>query len=173
MIADGVADARRQRSESFDQFKALFAAIALPGADAEKLAAIGERICSDLSPLADPHHEKASEDAGQDSSGLIAEGLKVTGKISDEAAFIERLAAEVARRIPHPIPLEIDLWDAEQIAVLMKVGPRQVAERYSFQKGFPRPIVLPTGGVKQHRRWKAVEILEWLDTLQTKAGKTA
>ena len=92
---------------------------------------------------------------------------------TNEATLIERLAAEIAGRIAPPFPVSIDLWDAEQIAVLMKVGPRQVAERYSFQKGFPRPIVLPTGGVKQHRRWKAIEILEWLDSLQEKARKTA
>lgn len=88
-------------------------------------------------------------------------------------ALIERIAAEVAGRIAPPIPVEIDLWDAERIANLLKVGVRQVAERYASEPGFPRPILLPNGGAKQNRRWKATEILEWIETLQRKKRMAA
>lgn len=44
-----VVSALRCCSDSFDQIKALFAAIALPGADFVKLASIGENICDDNS----------------------------------------------------------------------------------------------------------------------------
>ena len=57
-----VVSALRECSDRFDQLGALFASIALPGADFAKLAAIGESVCSDLSNYADATRETVEKD---------------------------------------------------------------------------------------------------------------
>lgn len=86
---------------------------------------------------------------------------------------VDKIAAEVAGRIAPPIPVEIDLWDAAQIGKLLKVCPRQVSERYSMLPDFPQPVMLPSGGAKQNRRWKAKEIIAWIESLQRRKVRRA
>ena len=56
---------------------------------------------------------------------------------------IDELAAAVARRLTPPVPLEMELWSAKEIAALLKVNPRQVTERYALAEGFPKRSVFP------------------------------
>lgn len=89
--------------------------------------------------------------------------------MTDETNLIERLAAEIAGRIAPPVPINIDLWDAERIAAYLKVSARQVSERYACRPDFPRPICLPTStGAHQIRRWKAPEVIAWAEALQAR-----
>lgn len=58
------------------------------------------------------------------------------------------------------------LWDADDIAVYLKVASRTVAEKYARQKGFPTPIRI--GG---QSRWKPEEIMEWAEKQRGKKKK--
>ncbi|MEW5710019.1 MAG: hypothetical protein AB1830_14110 [Pseudomonadota bacterium] len=78
--------------------------------------------------------------------------------------LIERLAEAIAQRVSPPIPLQVDLWSAEEIAAYLKVGRRQVLERYAPLPGFPRAIRLPApGGGQGHPRWRAAEVIAWAE----------
>ena len=74
------------------------------------------------------------------------------------ADLIDRLAAAIhtARRIP----LAVDLWSNAEIAAYLKVDQRQVSERYSCLPGFPRAIRI---GGKGHPRYRAAEVIEWVE----------
>lgn len=56
------------------------------------------------------------------------------------------------------------LWDTDDIAGYAKLSRRTVQNHIVGKEGFPRPIVLPTGG----RRWLAGEVREWLLRHKTK-----
>jgi prophage regulatory protein len=75
---------------------------------------------------------------------------------------VDVLAAAIAQRIARPVPLDIELWSAKEIASYLKVGARQVSERYALMPGFPKAIRLPTvAGVRGTARWGAVEVIAW------------
>lgn len=82
---------------------------------------------------------------------------------AEDQSIIDRLAAAVAGQI-NRIPIEIDLWDSARIGEFLKVGSRQVLERYAPLPNFPRAIRLPTpqGGNGQPL-WKAVEVIAWAE----------
>jgi hypothetical protein len=48
----------------------------------------------------------------------------------------------------------------------LKVGPRQVVDRYSNLPGFPEAIRLPSERGQGRKRWKAGEIIAWVDQLE-------
>lgn len=75
---------------------------------------------------------------------------------------ISAIAAAVAKNIAPPIPLEIDLWSAAEIAAFLKVSTRQVTERIVLAPGFPKSIRLPmSDGSRMHPRWPAKEVIKW------------
>jgi predicted DNA-binding transcriptional regulator AlpA len=55
-------------------------------------------------------------------------------------------------------PLTNELWDAEDIATYVRLSKKSVQNHMLDMPGFPRPVVLPTGG----RRWVASEIKAWV-----------
>lgn len=78
--------------------------------------------------------------------------------------IIEQLAAAVAACITPAIPLEIDLWSAAEIGAYLKVGSRQVLERYAPLPDFPKAIRLPTpSGGQGNPRWQAAEVIAWAE----------
>lgn len=80
---------------------------------------------------------------------------------------VDTIAAAVAARIAPVIPIDIDLWGAAEIGSYLKVGHRQVLERYAPLPDFPKAIRLPTqGGGHGQPRWKASEIIAWTDKYQ-------
>ncbi|OBS07921.1 helix-turn-helix transcriptional regulator [Acidihalobacter prosperus] len=91
---------------------------------------------------------------------------------------IQALAAAVAGLIEPRVPLRIDLWGPDEVAAYLKVGRRQVAERYAALPGFPAPIRIPpaqtkaataqTGKPRGLLRWKAVEIIAWAEAHRDK-----
>lgn len=78
--------------------------------------------------------------------------------------LIDRLAAAVAERIRKPIPIQVELWSAAEIAAYLKVSQRQVIERYSKLPDFPPAIRLLSAGRRSGRpRWRASEVIAWAE----------
>lgn len=50
------------------------------------------------------------------------------------------------------------LWDANDIADYVRLSKRSVQNHYLTKPGFPKPVILPTGG----RRWVAGEVKAWI-----------
>lgn len=87
--------------------------------------------------------------------------------------LIDQLATALSARIRPVLPPEIDLWSGKEIADYLKVGARQVLERYAPLPSFPRAIRLPTpDGSKGQPRWKADEVIAWAERHQEGVGTT-
>lgn len=87
----------------------------------------------------------------------------------DVTELIEGVTNALLSKIPPTISLDIDLWDAKTIGSYLKVGARQVLERYSLLPSFPMAIRLPSfSGGRSHPRWKAAEIVAWAEKFQEK-----
>ncbi|MES1192665.1 MAG: hypothetical protein ABUS47_16510 [Steroidobacter sp.] len=86
---------------------------------------------------------------------------------SDSAAvvsLIERLAAELAARMPVQFPVDIDVWTSREVAAYLKCNPRQVLDRYAPMTSFPEAIRLPNGkGGFGNPKWHARDIVEWVE----------
>lgn len=57
-----------------------------------------------------------------------------------------------------------ELYTASDIAKILRVSTRQVAERYAYAPGFPRPIRLPSQKGQGMMRWIASEITDWIQS---------
>lgn len=80
---------------------------------------------------------------------------------------LDALAAAIAAHLPRRIPLAVDLWSHAEIAAYLKVGQRQVADRYVCLPDFPRAIRIPTrGDGAGHPRYKAAEVIAWVGKYQ-------
>lgn len=73
--------------------------------------------------------------------------------ISTTEALLVDILVELRRHYAQ----DDDLWEAEQIAVYLKLGKGSVQNKILKSPGFPTSLVLPTGG----RRWVAKEIKAW------------
>lgn len=83
--------------------------------------------------------------------------------------IIEQLAEALANHIQSPIPLSVDLWSVKEIAAYLKQNVRNVCDRVVTLPGFPQAIRIPTQrGTKGYPRWKAVEVIEWVEKYQEK-----
>lgn len=80
------------------------------------------------------------------------------------------LAHAIAESMRPTLPLDIDLWSADEIAAYVKMTPRYVAEHLVMHPSFPRPIYFPTGIKSKggRRRYKASEVIEWAESWQEK-----
>lgn len=77
------------------------------------------------------------------------------------AIELSELVGAIAAQIPR-IPIEVDLWSAKEVADYLKVGERQVTERYAALPSFPKAVRLPTPeGKRGHPRWYASEVIAW------------
>lgn len=78
--------------------------------------------------------------------------------------IIDRLAAAVAERITRPIPIQVELWSADEIAAYLKVCRSYVIDHYSKLPDFPPAIRLPSVGSGSGRpRWRASEVIAWAE----------
>jgi len=65
------------------------------------------------------------------------------------------------------IPLEIALWDAKTIATyLRRDSVKSVLETVVVVPGFPRPVRIPTTRGPGQPRWKAVEVIAYVESFQ-------
>ena len=91
--------------------------------------------------------------------------------MSDNATndLIDQLAAAIAKHMPAPIPLSVDLWGIKEISSYLKQTAQSVSERVVSLPGFPQAIRLPTqSGKKGHPRGKASEVIAWVEKHQEK-----
>ena len=78
--------------------------------------------------------------------------------------LIQKLAAAIADKIKPAVPFEHQLWTTEEIAAYLKVSTSKVYQRYASLPDFPGRIELPTSeGRRSHPRWKAIEVIEWVE----------
>ena len=70
-------------------------------------------------------------------------------------------------RLPKIIPTEYQLWDAEYIADMLRLKVKYFREHVACAPGFPQAIRLPlAGGGRSTPRWKAEEVLNWMNSNQ-------
>lgn len=82
-------------------------------------------------------------------------------------ALIDRLDALISVLSRPSIPADKVLWDADQAAAYMGYSARHFSERLACRPEFPRSIRLGDGP-KAPLRWKAAEVMEWVDARQEK-----
>jgi predicted DNA-binding transcriptional regulator AlpA len=58
------------------------------------------------------------------------------------------------------------LLTAADIAKILQVSPRVVAEKYAMHPNFPVPLRLPSPKGQGVHRWKREEIMTWIDSLR-------
>jgi hypothetical protein len=81
---------------------------------------------------------------------------------------IDLLADALAERIAPKIPFEVRLWGIEQIAAYLELSAKSVQERIVCLPGFPDAIRLPAAKGTTKPRWKACEVVSWVEQHQTK-----
>jgi len=87
----------------------------------------------------------------------------------NDSNLIAQLAAELARQMRPPIPVEIDLWDIATIAAYLKRSESVVRERMACLPSFPKAIRLPsTKTAKGQALYKAREVIQWAAGYQDK-----
>lgn len=85
--------------------------------------------------------------------------------MTELAPVLERLAAALERPA---VPIEHQLWTADDVAKYLSISERTVAESYSLKRGFPAAITLNLGASRAVRRWKASEVMAWADRQREK-----
>lgn len=62
------------------------------------------------------------------------------------------------------VPFDMRLWGFEDIAAYLNCSVSQVRQRFAPLPSFPKAIQLPTAtGGKAHPRYKADEVIEWVE----------
>lgn len=90
----------------------------------------------------------------------------------EAAQILDKLAEVLAGKVRSPVPIDVALWDATDVAEYLRVGSTHVLTRYAPRPDFPKPIRLPTEGKRQgHPRWRAREIIDWAESYYDPIGK--
>ena len=79
---------------------------------------------------------------------------------------LSKIAGEIADSIIARAALDREMWSKDEIAKFLKVGRRQVAERYANLPDFPKAYRLPSRTGRGVLRWKASEIIAWAESLE-------
>lgn len=70
-----------------------------------------------------------------------------------------------------PMPFELVLWDAEDIAgYLRRDSARVVADRIVHAPDFPKPVRLPSPKGKGHPVYRAIEVVQYIEQFKEKAA---
>jgi hypothetical protein len=85
--------------------------------------------------------------------------------------LIGKLADALEKLIRPSIPLSIDLWDIETIALYLKRDPQVIRQRIACLPDFPRAIRLPSKKGRAHPLYKAKEVIEWTERLRNLPGR--
>ena len=82
--------------------------------------------------------------------------------LTDES--IERLAAALSASGRNSVPIDYQIWDAEQVAGYLSTSVSNFLQYLAPHPKFPRPIKIPnTKGQKMKSRWKAMDIITYAD----------
>ncbi|WP_131361263.1 hypothetical protein [Aquitalea sp. USM4] len=63
------------------------------------------------------------------------------------------------------IPIDKQIWDTEACSQYLLVNAQHFSTRIACRPDFPACIDISTGG-KRNPRWKAVEVMRWVDSRQ-------
>lgn len=76
---------------------------------------------------------------------------------------LEQLA-EVIRNLSPTVPLNRAMWSAVDVGSYLRVSPRTVVDHYKNLPGFPKYRQMPSKGTNGALRWKASEIISWMES---------
>jgi hypothetical protein len=79
----------------------------------------------------------------------------------------EILAAILQKLSERLIPVEVDLWDTEHVALYLKRSYTTVRDKIIVRPDFPRPINLNRTKERSHPLFKAREVIKWAESLQS------
>lgn len=90
--------------------------------------------------------------------------------MNTDTAVIQRLDALISAVSKAPsIPPDRRLWDSDEVASMLCMKVKYFREHVAPTPGFPQAIRLPlANGGRSTSRWKAAEIIEWIDSNQEK-----
>lgn len=74
--------------------------------------------------------------------------------------FLE-LAGMLSKQFRQSIPVDVDLWTAQQVGAYLKCSDRYVLEYYCTLPDFPEKIRLPSKSGRGHPLWNASEVIAW------------
>jgi hypothetical protein len=63
---------------------------------------------------------------------------------------------------------DIELWDAKIVGEYLGVGAEYVLARYAPLGNFPASYRLPSKTSRGHPRWRATEIIDWVERYREK-----
>lgn len=64
------------------------------------------------------------------------------------------------------VPIDKQIWDADSCAEYLVVSRRHFTEHIACKPDFPSCINISTGSEKKNPRWKASEVMRWVDSKQ-------
>lgn len=76
------------------------------------------------------------------------------------------LAREIAARMAPDA-----LLDRDDVASMLKVGPRTLDEAYRPAPGFPRAIHLKTADGRSQPRWQRQDVIAWIEKHKARPGR--
>jgi len=88
--------------------------------------------------------------------------------MSELEEIARKIADEILERLKPSIPIEYALWSTKEIGEYLQRPAQVVRERIVCLPGFPEAIRLPNiDGGKSFPRWKAAEVIEWVESHQS------
>jgi hypothetical protein len=81
----------------------------------------------------------------------------------DEKEILKAILQKLTERA---IPIEVDLWDTEHIALYLKRSYTTVRDKILCLPNFPRPIRIMPNKERSHPLYKAREVIQWAESLQ-------
>lgn len=79
----------------------------------------------------------------------------------------ELLAAILQKLTEKAIPVEVDLWDTEHIAAYLKRSYTTVRDKIIVRPDFPKAIKINRNQERAHPLYKAREVIQWAEGLQS------
>ena len=89
--------------------------------------------------------------------------------LNDADAIAQKLSELIDKRLKAPIPIEHALWSTKEIGEYLQRPAQVVRDRVVCVPGFPEAIRISNadGTGRAHPRWKAMEVIEWVESHQT------
>ncbi len=71
--------------------------------------------------------------------------------------------AEIINNLSPTVPLNRAIWSAADVGDYLRVAGKTVRDHYACQPDFPESFRLPSRGRNGQLRWKAAEIIAWVE----------
>ncbi len=83
--------------------------------------------------------------------------------IDDLAEIIKLISPNPAGK-ESTAPFNRVIWSASDVGHYLRVAGKTVREHYASRPDFPAPFRLPSKGRNGQLRWKAAEIISWVES---------